>query len=261
MNQHSLPLRTRDGARDPSEIRLGVMIPASDAVVERDFAYYLPRSVSFHVARLMQTLDAAAAGTKNLDGMIDYVPEASKALIPVEPDMILFCCTSASFYRGPDWSHELDRKITELTGAPTITTSTALLLALKALKAKSFYLVTPYPDHVNQNERHFFEANGAKVTGVHTFNCTYSRQIGDVTPDRILAGLIEKRKEASVADCVVISCTGFRSLEIAEAAEQAIGMPVLTSNMASLWVGLNSFNMKSPNQPRNALFSASVPSR
>jgi maleate isomerase len=246
----------QSGVEAKEEVRIGVMIPASDVVVERDFARYLPRHMSFHVARLMQTLDAPAASTKNLDGMIDYLPEAARSLLPAETNLVLFCCTSASFYRGPQWNRELDAQVSKLTGQPAVTTSTALLRALAALKAKRFYLVTPYPDHVNKTECDFFHANGVEVSGVHTFNCRLSRDIGDVAPARILAEITEKRREAAAADCVLISCTGLRAFEIAEEAERCMGMPVVTSNMASLWVGLEHFGAKGAGMPRNALFES-----
>jgi maleate isomerase len=232
------------------------MIPASDAVVERDFARFFPQRISFHVARLMQDVEAAAGGTSNLDGMIDYVQEAARALRPVEPDMILFCCTSASFYRGPRWNRVLDDQVSTLTGRPTVSTSTALLRALDALRARTIYLVTPYPEKLNQNECEFFGANGVNVSGVHTFGCTYSRQIADVTPSRILGSVVEQRSAAASADCILISCTGLRSLEIAEEAERATGLPVITSNMASLWAALGYFGEGSAKGlPTNVLFS------
>ena len=137
-----------------------------------------------------------------------------------------------------------------------MTTSTALLRALVALNAKKFYLVTPYPEQVNKNECDFFHANGVEISGVHTFNCRLSRDIGDISPSRILGELIEKKKAAAAADCVLISCTGLRSFEIAEEAERSIGKPIITSNMASLWVGLNHFGTKGTGMPRNALFEA-----
>jgi maleate isomerase len=241
--------------RNSEEFRVGIMIPASDAVVERDLKRFLPERISFHVARLMQDFDAPAGGTANLDGMIDYVPEAARALIPVEPDLVLFCCTSASFYRGPSWNRELDAQVGKLTWRLAISTSTALLQALQALKAETIFLVTPYPDRLNENESRFFSVNGVRVSGVHTFNCTYSREIADVTPDRILSALAKNRSLASAADCTLISCTGLRSLEIAEEAEHAIGRPVITSNMASLWAALEHFGVSSPGLPSNALFT------
>jgi maleate cis-trans isomerase len=72
-----------------------------------------------------------------------------------------------------------------------------LLRALAALKAKSFFMVTPYTDHVKQNVCGFFQANGKKVTSVHTFNCTYSQEIGDFSPTRIPCEIAAKKKEAA----------------------------------------------------------------
>jgi maleate cis-trans isomerase len=43
-------------------------------------------------------------------------------------------------------------------------------------------------------------------------------------------------------------------LEIAEEAERATGLPVLTSNMASLWAALDHLKKSGPSVPKTALF-------
>jgi maleate isomerase len=254
----------RESSQSPSarrDPRIGVMITASDAVVERDFVRFLPRSMSFHVARLMQPVDVQPGTLSNMDGVIDYMPEAASTLKVVEPDLVLFCCTSASFYRGPNWNQELDSRISKDMGKPAISTSTALLQALGAMGVQRLLLVSPYPAHTNQLECDFLQAHGISVVGVHAFNCIYSREIADVGPERILNESAEYKASAPEADCLFISCTGLRSLEIAERLEERVGLPVLTSNMVSLWAALDHLYYADKDVPANKLFQLSTRSR
>jgi maleate cis-trans isomerase len=244
--------------RDP---RIGVLITASDAVVERDFARFLPRTASFHVARLMQPVDVQPGTIANMDGVIAYVPEALRALKVVEPDLLLFCCTSASFYRGPNWNRELDAQIAREMQRPAITTSTALLDGLHALHARRVLMVTPYPEHTNDKERAFLQAHGIDVVAVRAFDCPFSREIADIEPERILAEVVAFRAAAAQADAILISCTGLRSLEIAEEAERATGLPVVTSNMVTLWAALDHFRLGGETVPKTALFGKRAPAR
>jgi maleate isomerase len=237
--------------RDP---RIGVMITASDAVVERDLSRFLPRTMSFHIARLMQSVDVQPGTLSNMDGIIDYIPEAASALRVVEPNLVLFCCTSASFYRGPNWNVELDSRISKETGTPAISTSTALLRALRALRVKRLLLVSPYPADTNQTECSFLQAHGFSVVGIHAFNCKFSREIADVSPERIFNESSEYTGRVPEADCLFISCTGLRGLEIAERLEERIRLPVITSNMVSLWAALDHFGYAGNGLPSNKLF-------
>ena len=45
------------------------------------------------------------------------------------------------------------------------------------------------------------------------------------------------------ADAVFISCTNFRTFEIIESLEQDLGIPVVTSNQASLWLALRELDV------------------
>jgi maleate isomerase len=254
MTKLALSPGAQDMKRDP---RIGVMITASDAVVERDFSRFLPRNVSFHVARLMQPVDVQPGTLSNMDGVINYVPEAMRALRVVEPDIVLFCCTSASFYRGPNWNVELDTQITKDIGKPAISTSTALLSALTALGAKRLLLISPYPSHTNKAECEFLESHGISVVGVHAFDCEFSREIADISPARILSETVDYKTASPEADCILISCTGLRSLEIAEEIERSTALPVITSNMASLWAALDYLDRTGDNVPKSALFGLS----
>jgi maleate cis-trans isomerase len=60
--------------------------------------------------------------------------------------------------------------------------------------------------------------------------------VAAVTPDQIIA--IAKALDSDAAEAVVISCTDYRATEAIPALEAALGKPVVTSNQATLLVGL-----------------------
>ena len=45
------------------------------------------------------------------------------------------------------------------------------------------------------------------------------------------------------ADCLFISCTGLNVLDLIEMGEQDFGLPVITSNQATLWGALRHSNV------------------
>lgn len=72
-------------------------------------------------------------------------------------DLIVFGCTSGSFIKGIGWDQECIKRIETASGSPGLTTSTAVMEALKALEAKTVAVLTPYPDATNEAERQFWK--------------------------------------------------------------------------------------------------------
>jgi maleate isomerase len=58
---------------------------------------------------------------------------------------------------------DIECRIANASGLPAISTSEAILTALRALKAKKIVLLTPYIDSVNAREVAFLEHHGFEV--------------------------------------------------------------------------------------------------
>jgi maleate isomerase len=207
-------------------------------VSEVDFHHYLPRGVVFHSARLQQPENAQIGTPENYQAMIDSAPAAAKQVAFANPDLLVYCCTSASFYKGPEWHRELSLQIEAAAGIPTITASTAVLEALRTLKARSVFLASPYPESVNKAEVQFLSAHGFQVVGSLSFGCTMSRETVRVTHDAIVTTIVERRADYRNADVVFVSCTGLRAADVVETLENQLNIPVITSNSATLWLSL-----------------------
>ena len=96
-------------------------------------------------------------------------------------------------------------------------------------------VITPYPEATNVIEKAFLEANGLTVTN-----------IVDMNKQRLWVPLIEptyvyqqiKKMDLNGADSIFISCTGLNILSMIPIIEEDFGLPVITSNQASIWASL-----------------------
>ena len=120
--------------------KIGLITPMSENA-EHAFHIYAPEGVSFAsmkiqfpgptpegLAILTDQLEATAAIYKNYDA-----------------DLVVFGCTSGSCIKGLGWDQECIRQIERASGKPGLTTSTAVLEALKTLGTKRWPFSPPIP--------------------------------------------------------------------------------------------------------------------
>jgi maleate isomerase len=218
--------------------RLGLLVPASDMVSEVDFRNHLPSSVVFYTARLHQPRNSGIGTTENYQGLVDSAPDAARSVALASPELLVYSCTSGSFFKGPNWHQELSKQLEEASGIPTITTSTAVITALMAQQARTIFLASPYPNSVNEAETSFLKANGFQITAVLNFGCTISREIFAITPEKIVEAVLARRDEVKQNDILFLTCTGLRSVDAVETLERELELPVITSNSAALWLAM-----------------------
>jgi maleate isomerase len=76
----------------------------------------------------------------------------------------------------------------EKSGVPFITTSTAVIEALKALKMDRISVATPYSNKVDKKEREFLEENGIKVLKIRGLGLIKNSEIGKQPLRRLQTG-------------------------------------------------------------------------
>jgi maleate isomerase len=235
--------------------KVGILVASLDPVVEHDFKCFIPRGISFHVGRLPQSLASRTASDDNLSHMCEMAPLVARQLAELDVEIILFCCTSASFYKGNNWHQELAWKIQDEVNVPALTTSTALLEALRGLSIKRLFMLTPYNDVVNDREEQFLVNNGFSVVSRASFFCEHSRDIDKIKPSEIIAKV--KNHKETILDCdgLFVSCTALRAMETVCILEKELGKPVVTSNASIIWSCLGRLGIDSVSVPGGKLFS------
>lgn len=215
---------------DDAWTKLGLMVPSSNTSVEIDFQRVARPGLSVHTARMWLTGSDADV----LDRMNEDLEPAARQLGSAAVALIVYACTGGSLYGGVGHDTATARRLTELTGGiPAVTTTTAVLEALRALAIKRLTLLTPYPARMTEIVRGFLEDNGFEVVSVAGRGHADNLEIGDDPPASIAAFALDHLAEA--ADGIFCSCTNWRSMAAAEKIEAATGKVVVTSNQATIW--------------------------
>lgn len=240
--------------------KIGLLVPASDGVSEPDFQHFLPKGVVFHTARLLQH-KALKRGFDNLQRMYDDGPSAAESVALAHPDVIVYSCTSASFFKGYGSDRALAQQIQKTTGIPTIVTSTAAVEALRFIGAKTLFMVMPYPPNTLETGLRFFRDAGFEIGGHTRFDCPTSADLVHVGPEMVVKRLLKHKAEIEGCDTVFISGTGFRGMDAVEALEKALRKPVVTANSATIWWALRFLKVDSSRVPAGRLFRLPVNGR
>lgn len=211
--------------------------------MEPEFNRMAPEGVSIHATRMFLQENSPAALIK----MKKEIDPAVSLIVAVNPDVIVFGDTSGSFIKDLGYDQELIQRINHLTMAKAITSSTAVIEALKLLNIRKVAVATPYTDEVNEREKRFIEAHRIRVTRikglgyykpVKVFPLASKPVSGMGLLNPSVAYKLAQDVNSREAEGIFISCTNFRTIEIIEALEKNLGKPVVTSNQASMAMAL-----------------------
>ena len=210
---------------------VGLISPMPGENVEHAFHIYAPDGVSFSSMKMTfpgPTPEGLAILTSQLkDTAAKYRGQ--------EMNLLAFCCTSGSFVKGLGWDQQCIADMEAASGIPAITTTTAVLEALRALGARSVAVLTPYPDETNEIEKRFLEQNGFAVTNICGMDLSLVRRRELMNADRAFLYQSAKAMELKGADVFFLSCVGLDTLGFVQTLETDLGLPVLTSHQATLW--------------------------
>lgn len=214
--------------------RVGLMIPSSNTMMEVDFTRDLPPGHALHTARMYMEDTTPAGENRMLD---EFALPAARDLGTARPDVVVFGCTSAGALRGNDYDTELCQRISELTGAPVVSTIGAVRTAIEASGAASIGVITPYVDELNEKIKASITGDGIDVAGITGLGITDNFQIAEVGPDEIVAfaeRAVGPLAASGTIDLVFASCTNFGAMAVRPAIAERLGLPVVTSNQAVL---------------------------
>lgn len=218
-------------------VRIGCLIPQGNVVCEMEFPLHTPEGYGVHFQRLPRA--GTAVTSASLLGMKSEAIESARIFSPMEPRAIVFACTSGTFLSGPTHHDEVARDINERTGVPALTTSTALLQALRTLGLRRVLMVTPYPADVNDEEVEFLSYHGTEVVECVSFECADFKGIRAISEQQVVQAAIDAAQRLrGRIDGVFISCTNLGTLGSINPLEASIGMPVISSNAVTLWAAL-----------------------
>ncbi len=220
---------------DGPPVHAGVLVPWANTVVEAELPLIAGRSVTWHYARLVPASGTTRLDERFLGGLLDAVPAALTQLSALPLRCVYLACTSAAFMY-PDVAKDAQRR----ASVTLVTAFDAITAALARLGITRVMLLTPYPATVTDAEAQMLRRSGITVTGCASLGAEdgYDR----VTRAEFKHLIMNVSHAAmAAAEAVVLSCTGWPTLDFIHDMERDLGKAVLSSNLA---VALHAQGMK-----------------
>ena len=212
---------------------LGLIFPPADrGIPEEGVAMYGER-----LKFVVTGLGVERMTPEGFNAVIDRVPAAAKKLAELGAEAIELTGTSLTFYKGEAYNQQLRKTVTDASGLPATTMSNGVIEGLKAVGARKVAVATAYNDEVNTRLRAFLIEHGMTPVVVTGLGIEAMKDIDRVTQDDLIAFGERVRKSAADADSLLVSCGGFRTLEIIAPLEARTGVPVISSMPHGLWAG------------------------
>jgi maleate cis-trans isomerase len=209
---------------------MGLLVPSINTTMETEFWRIAPAGVSVHTARIA----GGRHGTpEELRGMENASKQAAVEVAMVEPDVVVYGCTSGSFFEGPEWNKRICEQLTAIAKAPTVTTAGAMAECLAAGGFKKVDVVTPYVEVTNERLKQFLRTFGIEVVTLGTFDMLDMFDHAKIEPGEIYRKVREIATSRSEA--VFVACTQLRAMEVLDSLERDLGKPVYSAVQASAW--------------------------
>jgi maleate isomerase len=217
----------------PPSPGIGIVAPF-DLALDRELWRWTPEPVSLYLTRTAHLDVPVSMGMAEALGDADALAAACREVSIAEPGVTAYLCTSASFVGGLAGEARL-RAAMERGGARrAITTSGAMLEALRALGVRRVAVATPYDAALTDRLVAFLDEAGIATTGVGYLGM--GEDIWRVETDSVreLARAIPRES----ADAVFLSCTNLPTYDVIPGLEAELGVPVLSANLVTLWAAL-----------------------
>ena len=233
--------------------KVGLIVVSSSTIPEARYPQAAPPGVGFFTSRMLLPPD------DGLEGLVEMERSASRAaeeLASARVDSIAYCCTVSGALRGIEKDRAFCQEVEESWGIPTTSTMLAVVEALLHLSLSRVVVTSPYPDSHHESERAYMAEAGVQAPTMRGMGLTRGEEFARVPPQEIYRFSLEAWDDH--ADGLFISCMNFDSMEAAQALEDRIQKPVVTSHTATLWRALSLAGIEDPipgygtllNQPR-----------
>jgi arylmalonate decarboxylase len=227
------PLTVLRSEADAGAPVLGLIFPPSDRGIPEEGLAMYGSSLSFVVTGL--GLDRMTPD--GYDSVVDRIPRAAEALAAAGAEAIELTGTSLTFYQGEAFNQRLRQAVVDASGLPATTMSNGVIDGLKAVGARRVAVATAYNDEVNERLGAFLREHDIEPLVITGLGIEAITDVAAVTQDDLLEFSVRVRESAPGADSMLVSCGGFRTLELIAPIEARAGVPVVSSMPHGLWAG------------------------
>ncbi|MHA6326865.1 maleate cis-trans isomerase family protein [Roseivivax sp. CAU 1753] len=215
---------------EADEVRIGLIVLSADESLERDFRALIPARVNLLTSRVPS---GDAVTEETLGAMAAALPAAARLLPQARKFAAVgYGCTSGAAVIG---RAEVARLVAE--GVPTDAVSnpvSAVVAACAALGVTRLAVLSPYVAAVSDRLRGALLSEGIETPVFGSFNEAAEEKVVRIAPHSIIAAG-RALLASGGAEALFLSCTNLRTLRVIAPLEDALGLPVLSSNQVLAW--------------------------
>ena len=180
-----------------SPLRVGLIVPSSNTVMEPDFHRRLGYIALVSTTRIFLDDVTREAEIRMLE---HDLPRAIDLIRTTEPDIVVFGCTSAGALG--DLAHDqcIARQISQGTGTAAITVLASVLAAIHAIAPRRLAVFSPYLDDLTNAIASSLSEAGFPPVKSAGMGIRSNLDIGRVPPEEI-ARFVETELAGCSADC------------------------------------------------------------
>ena len=215
----------------PSDFfKVGLIIPSSNTVMEPDFHRRLGMRCAISSDRMYLSAVNREAEEEMIEGELT---RAARLIKTTAPHVVVFGCTSAGSLGGLDHDASIGRRIEKETGARAVTVVGSVIQQLRMIGPRRVAVFTPYNEELTRTVSQCVVEAGYQPVKTAGMGILDNLDIGRVAPAEILE-FVETHMNGVDTDCIFLSCTNWQAIDAIPAVKARFGVPVISSNQATI---------------------------
>ena len=219
--------------------KIGVVVPATNTIVEPELHRMAPHGVTNHTARFPipnMDLNSDADFEQLVVAIKATLDDAIDGLTPAGLDHIIIGISAESFWDGAGGAQKLEERLTAKAGCTMTLGSAAARSALEAVGAKRLGVVTPYWPVADERVRQYFGECGFDIVALTGLKANSPVNIAEQSEDTLRRAMLEVNKPE--VDAIIQVGTNLGMAKLAAEAERWLEKPVIAINTALYWHAL-----------------------
>jgi maleate isomerase len=224
-----------------SPIRIGMIIPSSNVTMERELPAILQarntvavERFSLHVSRVRMP----SLAPEELTALNAQARRAATELSDIAPAAMVFACFAAIMAEGPGAhrriEHELSSVVAESgSSVPVVSSAGALVDTLHDIGASRVAMIAPYLPPLTERVCDYLRVEGIAVVEARSLSTADNSPLDRLSKGGLLDHCNAFRRDINAV--VLSACGQIPSLDVVEAVEKQLGIPVITAVTATVF--------------------------
>lgn len=221
---------TLDPVADPA---LGLVVLQSDLRIELDMRRLLPPDLPLYVSRVPAATDVSLDSLQAIGG---HLTQAASLFPQGQPlTAVGYGCTSGTAQLTPAG---VAHRVQSGCAAATVTEPlSALRAACASLGVRRLALLSPYVAAVSERLRDALAESAISTPVFGSFDVAEEARVARIAPAATIAAAcsLMDAQACGQVDALFLSCTNLPTLDVIAPLEDALGLPVLSSNLVLGW--------------------------